>query len=409
MKVLTTGNPEETKFRQRLDALNGMMADQRIPQHVRRRVRDYFRRSKQLTKRLSYFGLIDATVSTQLKTDLRLYMSRNTFAAVWWLNDCETDFLEELSKFTHREAYAMEEAIPTHGPDGNLRLMLLVNGVACRGGAILTTGACWGDILLTVPRLRDMRPAKALNFCELVVLSANDLQKMLPRYPESHKIIRQAALKLATRRMFILIAMYGQLRKHSTPQEAVEIKPVSPSLSPIPAIEAKARGLTQQGGAVRKTTAAPVIPDSPADHLKALNGLLRNSSDAKWQEPDALSKKQPGSPATPSRPRPSSEEKVQSGGQTLPASVGVTAGPVTISLDAKAVISRLDSVEKSVNLMLVNMAAQDKARRMKREAREAEAREAKANAALLAAQATQKGSGGADLSDQTYGGDPLAA
>ena len=32
IRVITTGNPDEMLFRQSLDALNYMMADQRIPQ-----------------------------------------------------------------------------------------------------------------------------------------------------------------------------------------------------------------------------------------------------------------------------------------------------------------------------------------------------------------------------------------
>ena len=39
LRVLTTGNPDEMRFRQRLDALNFMMADQRMPVDVQRKAR----------------------------------------------------------------------------------------------------------------------------------------------------------------------------------------------------------------------------------------------------------------------------------------------------------------------------------------------------------------------------------
>ena len=39
LRVLTTGNPDEMRFRQRLDALNYMMADQRMPADVQRKAR----------------------------------------------------------------------------------------------------------------------------------------------------------------------------------------------------------------------------------------------------------------------------------------------------------------------------------------------------------------------------------
>ena len=113
MKVLTQGNPEETKYRQSLDKLNAMMRDQRIPNAVRRKARDFFKRSKQLTKRMSYFGLIDSTVSTKLKSDLRVLMSSNTFDNIPWLYGCEPEFLGELAKKATREAYAMHAPHPT--------------------------------------------------------------------------------------------------------------------------------------------------------------------------------------------------------------------------------------------------------------------------------------------------------
>ena len=43
----------------------------RVPSAVQRKVRDYFRRSKQLVKRMSYFGLIDSTVSSTLQHTLK--------------------------------------------------------------------------------------------------------------------------------------------------------------------------------------------------------------------------------------------------------------------------------------------------------------------------------------------------
>ena len=109
----------------------------------------------------------------------------------------------------------MEEAIPNMDAKGNLRLVILVDGVACRGGAILTVGASWGDIQITQERLRDTRPAKALTFCELVVLGRDALESLLPRFPISEKIVRQSALKLGTQRMMVVLAMVAKLEMSS--------------------------------------------------------------------------------------------------------------------------------------------------------------------------------------------------
>ena len=94
-----------------------MMRDQLIPDEVRRKVRDYFRRAKQLTKRLSYFGLIDSTLSHKLKSDLRILMSRNTFDPVCTRNTsaargtlyprtaCTGMHAQALHRHAHRHTY----------------------------------------------------------------------------------------------------------------------------------------------------------------------------------------------------------------------------------------------------------------------------------------------------------------
>ena len=96
-----------------MDALNFMMSDQRVPVPNRRVVREYFRRSKTLQKRKSYYSLIDACLSQELRGDVRYLISSNLFVYVWWLNACERDFLEDLSVFIDREAFAAKEKIPS--------------------------------------------------------------------------------------------------------------------------------------------------------------------------------------------------------------------------------------------------------------------------------------------------------
>lgn len=67
LQVLTTGSPAETDFRQKLDALNFMMADNHLERHERTRVRDFYRKSKTMLKRRSYVKLIDTTLSQELR------------------------------------------------------------------------------------------------------------------------------------------------------------------------------------------------------------------------------------------------------------------------------------------------------------------------------------------------------
>ena len=93
IRVLTTGNPDEMLFRQSLDALNYMMRDQHLPHDVRLRVRDYFRRQKEFQKRKGYVELIEASLSRRLQGELHFLISKSVFNSVWWLEQCDADFL----------------------------------------------------------------------------------------------------------------------------------------------------------------------------------------------------------------------------------------------------------------------------------------------------------------------------
>ena len=105
VRMLTTSDPDETYFAQSLDALNFMMRDTGMPTELRHRVRDYFRKSKKLIKRMSYDALIDRCLSKELRGDTRYQISHHLFKQVWWLDACERSFLEDLSVFLRREAF----------------------------------------------------------------------------------------------------------------------------------------------------------------------------------------------------------------------------------------------------------------------------------------------------------------
>lgn len=209
VQVMTTGDPDEILFRQSMDALNFMMHDQHLPFKNRVIVRDYFRRSKKLMKRKSYYELIDRSLSRGLRADVRFLISNNLFSHVWWLNACEREFLEDLSVYIERESFSAGERIPS-GPDV---LNILMQGVATRGGAIIAVGGNWGDIILTSRILRDTREAKALGYCEVAKLSREGLQLTCKGYPKSARKIREAALKVAVARAMMVISMYSRMLK----------------------------------------------------------------------------------------------------------------------------------------------------------------------------------------------------
>lgn len=201
--VVTNGDPDEIAWRQKLDSLNFMMADTSMPQRTRLQVRGFFRKSKRLFKRRTFDVLIGQTLSTQLQRDVRYQIASAVFQGVWWLRDCERDFLEDLSVRVRRIAYGPQDRIFTEDT-----LTIITHGMASRGGVLLSVGAFFGDIIITSQALRDTTRAKALSYCEVARISRADMYEVLVDYPGSQHIIKQAGLRLALARAVTIISVY---------------------------------------------------------------------------------------------------------------------------------------------------------------------------------------------------------
>lgn len=120
---------------------------------------------------------------------------------------CERSFLEDLSIFIQRESFCANEKIPAE-PN---QLIILMQGVATRGGAIIVVGGHWGDVILTSPMLQDTRGAKALSYCEIATLSREALMSTLVGYPVSARTVRTASIKMGVARAMMVISMYARM------------------------------------------------------------------------------------------------------------------------------------------------------------------------------------------------------
>ena len=199
--VVTNGNPDETRWKQNNDALNFMMADTKLPQQERKKVREFFAKSKKLFKRRSYSDLIDNCLSNEMQGDVRYLISHDVFNGIWWLKDLDRGFLEDLSVRIRREACAPGEIISAD------MLTILNVGMAVRGSKFLTPGNWWGDIFITSKKLRDGTPASCLIYCEVARLTRFDFREIVEIHPHVAKPLRLASLQVALRRTITLVAL----------------------------------------------------------------------------------------------------------------------------------------------------------------------------------------------------------
>ena len=205
--VMTTGDPHTIRFKQDMDALNFFLDDMRMPKKICLRAREYLRNCRELSKKLSYNGLVDK-LCPRLRAEVVLQMSSQVLETVWYFTEIEQEALVELAVKIDRAGYAPREKVPT------LKLNVLMRGVAAKSGNILTYGAHWGeDMIIYSLALRDMRPISALTYIEVATLSRDDLFSVLERFDHSRAHIRQAAMKIAVQRAVVIISEYVRSRR----------------------------------------------------------------------------------------------------------------------------------------------------------------------------------------------------
>lgn len=209
--TLATGDPHTIAFKQNMDQLNYFLEDMNMPQELRIRVREYLRNTRELGKKASYNVLVEI-LSPALRSEIVLMMSQRTLEVVWYLQSIEKGALVELALRMARAGYAPREKIPSD------KLNILMRGVAAKAGNILTPPPAkqctWGeDIVVTAPALRDRRPASALTFVEVATLSRIALDEVLESYPDSRKIIQQAAMKIAMQRAIVVVSEYMKMKR----------------------------------------------------------------------------------------------------------------------------------------------------------------------------------------------------
>lgn len=253
--MATTGDPDEIAWRQKYDALNFMMADNKLPRWQCREVRVFFRKSRNLFKRRSYGGLIDDCLSPELQDDVRYLISQRLFEHVWYLRACDREFLEDVAVHIVRRAYAPREEV-----DAVCHLNILTMGLATRGGSMLSAGAHFGDIILTSVALRDTRPARTLLYCEVARLNRDDLYITTQMHPEAHAIIRQASIKLALNRAMIILSL--NVRKRNEKLETLEVA-ASKRLPAIAEAAAAGASLTEV-----ESPPAVVVARRPSEEVK---------------------------------------------------------------------------------------------------------------------------------------------
>lgn len=203
---LTTVNIESTEFRQTLKALNEFMSRTRLPDEMRLRVREYFHQTQHLREAAKRSALLE-TMSPALQTEVSWMVNQKWLNGIWFLAEAPQAFMVQLSTQISAQVFAPSETCPTG------KLYIVHRGIALYGGRVLTAGRVWGEdaVILQSDLLLSPYIARAMNYLEVYSVDAESFESITNLFPSFAKKIRDRAIRLATRRGFVVAA--GEVEK----------------------------------------------------------------------------------------------------------------------------------------------------------------------------------------------------
>ena len=204
VSVIANWGPATREFRRNMDDLNSWMARHGMNPKMRLRLREYFHQTRHLYESTDASRLL-TLMSPMLQSEVVLEVSAKWLRKVWFLANpvIESEFLVKLTLSLAPMVLSPGELAPSGF------LYILSRGVAVLEGQILTKNSIWGeDILLTdvAPGLVRRLNAKAINYCEVHIITWDQFRAAAEGFPTSQGHMRSCALRLAMRRQLVRAA-----------------------------------------------------------------------------------------------------------------------------------------------------------------------------------------------------------
>jgi len=210
--IVTNADPVSTKFHQDMERMNEYMDKIKVPEPMRRRVREYLYHSV-FEQESKEDILTTELLSPTLRSDL--IQASPSFGWLWNIfifRGCEPSFLVLLPRHMIPKVFAPME-VPEDG-----RFYVLNKGVVVLAGKLLSSGKTWGESMLVArPHLQALQVARAMTFIETFSIDRSTLYRLAMFFPQSEKVLAKRAMLLAIKEHLrkVVHEERGQKRKGS--------------------------------------------------------------------------------------------------------------------------------------------------------------------------------------------------
>ena len=200
--IIATLNPERIEYRQTMDQVNYFARKRKLPAQLTIRLRSFFHSTQSTFHSKRFDGLLDM-MSGSLRADVCSHVAHATLSKVSYFRkgNVEPDFLASVALALKPRVYCPRDLVSTD------ELVIVERGVCVRTGKVLVAGMCLGeDMIVARATFRDSAPAISLSFLHVAALARHALDEILESFPRARLTVRKAAVRIATRRAFVMAA-----------------------------------------------------------------------------------------------------------------------------------------------------------------------------------------------------------
>mmetsp|Transcript_144261 Transcript_144261/g.462023 ORF Transcript_144261/g.462023 Transcript_144261/m.462023 type:complete len:798 (+) Transcript_144261:171-2564(+) len=212
--IISAMDPLLVQYQQNMDLLNIMMADNNLPEDMRRRLRYYFQETRLLQRKVNQQTVVNS-LSPGLQGELAMMISQESIHRVWFLDGLHHDAVIEISKRLKPMIFASQETLALNNVSRTL--FIVERGVVARNGLILGRhGVVGDDMIISSNILRATARAICVTFIEVLYFRNEQLDEVREAFPEADRRVRRAQIRWAVRRAFVLAAWHRVLLDDGT-------------------------------------------------------------------------------------------------------------------------------------------------------------------------------------------------